>query len=463
MTSYEFITNRVDSPAIPGGTITVGSCTNISYGSVVAITPGKANVTRNYEPYGEVAVLYDPTKGRKFSALKKTGAILFSPYQKSLTKVTNSISSRYKETVSLYQLAADCGSTPPACYVGPLVTRKASWTENDDFSSLSARLPMNGRERSYYTQAVLDAISSTQQSAFNQALNAYDLLTELGELRETVGYLAGKVKGGADLLSKFAEKDPKAWREGRRSTAKTLMRSSDAALRKLGSRWMEYRYALMPLFYSFKDISSLIEDKAYRYQSERDKKTISLDYTALTGLLDEELYVESSGIITVRSLTKARFDAGDLQRLVSTVGLNPFRTAWELIPLSFVVDWLLNVGDAITSLTGIDYASERLGTTSVRESSKFTYTHTDRTKVDVLQAGRPSTNLCGVVRPRNEYHFDLKHRNVVRVVETESYSRTIWQRPTPKIIFDPYLNWKRFIDGLVLGYQPTKKILRSLR
>jgi len=459
MTTYDSVTNRIVIPTFPAGSVAVGTCT-ISYGAYTP-EPPPSSITRSYEPYVESRRLYDPSKGRKWSALKKTGAILFSPYENSLEKVTSSISSRNKLRHIYYQITGDCLSSPPVCHIGTLVNVKPSWTENDDFSSLSERLLLVGRPRSDYDGTVEDTISSTQQSAFSQALNAYDLLTEIGELRETVGFFGSKIDEVADLMSKFADKDRNAWSKGRRSTAKTLMRSSDVALRTLGKRWMEYRYAIMPLLYSFNDVSKLLNEKANRYQSDRSRQRISLDYDPGEPLGNETLDVKSSGEIIVRSLTKGRFDMGDLQKLVSTVGLNPFRTAWELIPLSYVVDWILNVGDAITSLTGLDYSSERLGTTSVREKSIFTYTHHDRFTLSVAKAAYQ--NSCGQTVPGRSDNYDEKFDNVVRLEERDTYVRTIWTRPMPKIIFDPFLNWKRLIDSFVLGYQPTKKTLRSLR
>lgn len=457
---YYSVTNVQNNVGYPAGTKTVGSCV-INYTQAGGAGAGNpAPVLRRYEPFSESVTLYDPTKGRSFNALKRTGAILFSPYTNSRITTRNYISSREYDQSFYVRLGLSCMSSPPVCYVGDSQLVKRIWTENDDFSSLSSRLTIRGKLRNTYDGDVSDAISSTQQSAFDQALNAYDLLTELGELRETVAYLGSKLKGGADLVSRFAEKDLPTWKQGHRKTPKDLMRSSDKLLRSLGRRWMEYRYAIMPLLYSFKDVEEVLSGLSDQYKSDRSKVKIDLaDSPAIHE--DECLVVSSSGSIEVRSLTKGRFSLGDLQRLVTSLGMNPLRTAWELTPLSYVVDWLLNVGEAITALTGIDYASERLGTTSVRERSTFTYVHHDRNKWSNFPPSR--VNACGQDYTPAAYSYDKKYENVVREVVTDSYIRSLWSRPTAKIIFDPYLNWKRLIDAFVLGYQPTKKILRSLK
>lgn len=51
--------------------------------------------------------------------------------------------------------------------------------------------------------------------------------------------------------------------------------------------------------------------------------------------------VSASEQIEQRCFIKRRFDAG----YASGLSFNPFLTAWELVPLSFVIDWFVNIGD----------------------------------------------------------------------------------------------------------------------
>lgn len=459
MESYETISHR-NSVTFPAVTINRPPCTPYSVAATTYSPP--TGTTRFFEPYREERRIFDPSKGRRFAKLKNSGAIVMSPYENSLKITENSLSSRDKYRWYSRWLNACCNpGTGIYCNVNPLEIKTPTWTENDDFSSLSAKgLTVIGEYMSMFEAQVPDAIVSTQQHAYSEAMNAYDLLTEMGELRETVQYLSSKVDGTAGLMKKFADKDLPAYREGRRLNAKRLMRSSDAALRKLGRRWMEYRYALMPILYSFRDVSKLLELHG-RYQSDRAKVVINCNaFPSLTGTEDNILYVHTEGQITVRSMTKAYFDSGDLHRLVSTLGLNPFRTAWELIPLSFVADWVLNVGDAITALSAIDYSTQRLGCTSVRQETTETVYHKEHWYGTNY---RPAQTLPDRVLPAVEDRYDRTWETPVRKTVVNSYVRTLWTRPDPRLLVDPFINWKRFIDGLVLGYQPTKKILRSLK
>jgi hypothetical protein len=224
---------------------------------------------------------------------------------------------------------------------------------------------------------------------------------------------------------------------------------------------MEYRYALMPLLYSFNDISKLVKEHGFRYHSERAKEKIDCNNSPnLDFAPDNVMYVVTEGSIIVRSLTKSSYDAGSLQRLAATIGLNPFRTAWELLPLSFVADWAFNIGEAITALTGVDWSSQRAGCTSVREHTTETVFHKERWHGMRQIGGGPYP--CGTL-PLVQRPYDLSFENIIRVRTTNSYVRSLWNKPVPDVVFNPSITWKRFIDGLVLGYQPTKKILRSLR
>lgn len=459
-TSYPSLENIVIG-STPSGTINVGSCSPSAFPAYTWPREMGYPVTRTFEPYEEVRTLYDPTKGRKFKELRLKGEIVMSPYTNELETISRSISTRDHLRRFGVLWYASCPTPSRSCANTGWMPAYQSWTENDHIGSLSELFKVGSTLDSKLAE-IPDMVSSTQQAAFVDALNAYDLLSEVGELNETLSYLMDKVRGGSALVDKFRNKDPDTYQRGRRMTPKSLLRSGDAALRKLGARWMEYRYALMPLLYSFKDISKVIEEKAYKYQSSRKKDKLVLDsFPGFELLPDDCLVYALSGSIEVRSLTKGRFDYGALQRLATVIGLNPFKTAWELLPLSFVVDWFLNVGDAITAFTGVDYASQRLGCTAVRiRATEEIFHHESRTGNIYLDFG---LDPCGNQLPILDESYSDVYNNLVVHREINGYRRTLWNRPLPKLLFDPYLNWKRVLDGLVLGYQPVKKILRSLK
>lgn len=139
--------------------------------------------------------------------------------------------------------------------------------------------------------------------------------------------------------------------------------------------WLEYQYGWKPLM---GDIHGLYE--LFREQIERP----ALLLHAVRNMSDEErfsppIWISSFGGQSLiryyhRRKQKYRLDAvvdSSTLRTASRLGLvNPAELAWDLVPLSFVVDWGLPVGNTLAAMTatvGLDFLSGSY--TSVVESS----------------------------------------------------------------------------------------------
>lgn len=464
MATFESISDAV-SETYPGGSIPYGGTCTGSYtysGGNAGSVPRSVTIT--YTPIITHSSVYNPTKGskRNWEAIKKSGQISMTPYARSKETVEEFIVERpyrFRTWPSASAWCKDvCGGKVE---LGP---KDRYWTQRDHFGSLSNAVNVDETIPTYleHSEQVDEAISTTQQEAYANALSTYDLLTELAEGKETLSFLLGKVSGASEALRKFASTDEETYRRARGSTAKQLLKSSDKALRRLGSRWMEYRYAIMPLVYSIKDVNELLGKRDMVYKTERSKRTINHNYTrdeASPVPSDVFTYIRCDLETIVSSTVKLGYDHGALQRVLSQTSFNPFKTAWELIPYSFVVDWFLNVGDVITSQTSINLSSQTVCCTSVKRRETRERWLYDKS-IDVSTANR-TANPC-----RSAQSFNYVHtRNVEQVLQRttkESYNRSLWSKPKPKLVFDPYLNWKRILDALVLSYQPTRKLLRSL-
>jgi hypothetical protein len=122
-----------------------------------------------------------------------------------------------------------------------------------------------------------------------------------------------------------------------------------------------------------------------------------------------------------------------------SVGLtNPLLIAWELIPLSFVADWFVNVSDKLESLdvwlgkrflTGTETKIQR--STTKRFATGFT----------------PSSGYTGGLTDAG--YASLHKVNMTRVVLTTA--------PTIPLRFQNGLNPKRLIDGIALLRNLFKK------
>lgn len=456
--SYQVFTDRKDA-VLP--TVTLKDCdgNNVTFkGYTLATAPNP--ITLTYVPYEERYEEYDPTKGRSFKQLRKNGNILISPLMRSHTRTFNYLVQMHREfrgrsRPSSWSNGICCATFDRDKYC----TR--SWTEQGDFHYWSTTYNTPIIERTKVDQSDIErAVRTTQNAAYSEALSGYDLLTELAESKETLKYLLGKVGGAASLLKLFVAEEPSTFKKARGLNAKMLLKSSDRALRKLGSRWMEFRYAIMPLIYSIRDVSELLDSSGNRYKSTR-KREILLPSDGNSSLPSYCFVKETTGRVEVRSFIKQRFDSVGLQNLFeSRISFNPFKTAWELIPLSFVIDWFINVGDVVTSQTSIDFSSQMVCCTSIRTKLIETTYLQDKTYdwSDLPAYANPCVTLAA-----EQYRYQRDIYYPLRIVATDSYNRFIFQRPPLSIDLDVFLNWKRFVDGLVLAYQPTSKTLRSLK
>lgn len=467
MATYSTITNRVVAPPVAAGTFTFnsGTCSPLNYNAISYESTVPLPVTRTYEPIQIRKWRVDPTKNdrRNWSAIKRSGSISMTALSVGEEKTEQFVVGTPREEPWHPWNTAKC-ATGTQFQVRDHGERLSTWTENTDIRALSSSiwLPQTSLDSKSFQEQISDAIASTQSAAFANSLSSYDVLTELAEGRQTLSYLRGKVEEAANVLRKFADEDPSTHRKARNLTAKSLIRSSDKALRRAGSRWMEIRYAIMPLIYSIKDVNELLGSRNAVYKTDRSRETVrmSLDRPS-SGVTGKRVAFNTASYEAVISSTvKSAYNRGALQRVLALSSFNPFKTGWELIPYSFVVDWFVNVGDVITSQTSIDLSSQKVCCTSVKKTMTTTAWLHDSTERDV-NLSYPPSSYSGSSTVYSK-HYSRYVEAPLQIVSTKTYDRFLWSKPEPVLTINPYLNWKRYIDASVLSYQPIRKLLRSL-
>jgi len=383
-----------------------------------------------------------------------------SRYSNHSTLVENHVVTRHYETkfwADYYRI-----KNGSCCNPGFTWTGISSYDKNDDLSSLAySGLPTVHLSSRPSAQAIDDLIAITQTEAYASHLNGFDLLTELAEGRETVRSVVDGVKAAAGSISGVATKDTRSWKRFRNLTPRKLLRHADKAARALGSRWLYLRYALLPIIYSFRDIAEVARDSKFTFDTDRSYRSISVNGVQTGEIPEVTCLVESwDGIVRVNSTVKSAYHEGVLQRVLAHVPFNPFRTAWELIPLSFVVDWFINAGDVITSQTALDLSSQRAACTSVKEEL-IRRVYLKDSSSDVSVRNWSPGNVCRP--PYQENHtYQRDNFDVLQTTTIENYTRTLWSRPEPTISFDPFVDWKRWLDSVALANRPTQRLLRRL-
>ena len=123
--------------------------------------------------------------------------------------------------------------------------------------------------------------------------------------------------------------------------------------------------------------------------------------------------------------------------LLSILKLNPLSTAYELIPLSFVLDWFVNIGDYITAMTNTISYTQQASCYSWKLEGELTI--------------RRKRNLPeGFTPPESTLRIEHYKRNVINPQDLSGLN------------LDPSLNWMRQLDAVALLWGPTKKIMKNL-
>lgn len=117
------------------------------------------------------------------------------------------------------------------------------------------------------------------------------------------------------------------------------------------NNWLEYQYGWRPLAQSIYETASLMTKPA--------KEGITVLETRMSESERKQYVQNLSGLISVwegtlnkRILLKVRlnFRPGTLQNLSMISSLNPVSIAWELLPYSFVADWVIDIGGYLRNM-----------------------------------------------------------------------------------------------------------------
>ncbi|DAD50913.1 maturation protein [ssRNA phage SRR5467091_9] len=255
-----------------------------------------------------------------YHSLKKCGKYL--PFN-SVLITTDTI-----EHIAGPVVAADITATPPHLYRGMY------------YEHSSHLIPEPTPSSSLTDAAVISA-------AANAASAVFDVLTWIAEINETVSTLHQIFRVFNQRTRLMAELAAEFRRQNRYGRARS-------AFDIFTELWLLGRFGVRPLFYDAMNVSQALALKlakdlmvdGHGHQGE------SLDDEVDTGFTDYNIWWKRRikttlrGTFEHRGWAMSQFSSANAKRW----GFDPFVTAWEKVPYSFVVDEFINIGGWIRTL-----------------------------------------------------------------------------------------------------------------
>lgn len=352
-------------------------------------------------------------------------------------------------------IGGNCVPTPSdAPHTGPL---RSEW-RNVTHEIVCTSYTTNGFDANDLSKAV----ASVQADVTNRALTSYDILTDLAEARE-IPSLVRSVS--SDLYSILRSLNSRFKTSDMRTAAfispKQLLKHPMRALRKLGSEWMAYRYGIMPLVYSYRDMLKTV--KRGQEVTSKASAVVNPKPTGVTlpGSTSTYKWVEYVGSHVVSGTVYQYFPWGQGTAQLASLGFNPLVTAWELIPYSFVIDWFVNVGDYIAAKTSMPLSRMNWACISQRSNyTKKTWVHyPSETRYGYISNKLP-TNWYGSSppTPANRDVTNPEGSQLLTEEETQSYSRWLFNLGDARLQLNPSLNWRRLVDTAVMSLNQLRTI-----
>lgn len=187
--------------------------------------------------------------------------------------------------------------------------------------------------RPSFTRLHIDLKMKVKDEVMNLAQN-------MAEYRQTCSLFAGLA---SDIFRTF-----RSLRRGR------FPKGPESWTKEAANRWLAYQYGIKPLmsdiYNGIDEMSRVIPKPVYRRYGKRAQSTFrNVD-------LHPNPYVPirtSQGQWSLRSRVTAVITPSPIKTAAEYGLTNPLLLAWELIPYSFVVDWMIPVGDTLASLDAL--------------------------------------------------------------------------------------------------------------
>lgn len=209
----------------------------------------------------------------------------------------------------------------------------------------------------HWDKYVLAEYSNERDVALSKAwanvdISSIQALASLGELPETLHWMASLLKRMVGILDAFSRK------RVIRNLQK-IARNGTSVINEMSDMWLELRYAVRPLVMEMQqavEAWNAVLNKSDRFTARGFNR---IDSTIETSTESIALSSFIGATISRKRTLSANFRAGvlftiddNVNELRSVWGLDqPVETIWELIPFSFMIDWFFSIGHTISAWT----------------------------------------------------------------------------------------------------------------
>lgn len=228
----------------------------------------------------------------------------------------------------------------------------------------------------------------------------FQSVVALAELRETLGFLRNPLKSLNRELT-----DVRNWKRRKRK----LDRKTVAEV--VSDNWLSYRYAVMPTIH---DVRNLAEAVARTVVDAEPVRKTARGSASSNGSLTttEEISLSDTTTSTDKTVTVRAGILYELQLSPNTFGVGTEQipvALWEAIPLSFMVDWVLNIGSFIEAITPVAGVRRLASWTSI-ETEEASTRETWWARGGIHSNGQ-TRQITGDGRCTEKYNSTTKTRN----------------------------------------------------
>lgn len=281
--------------------------------------------------------------------------------------------------------------------------------------------------------------------------HTFDLGTFIGEMPETIRFGGALVVRIINAIAglRFKNLAPPSKRVvKRRYLDRVTLENSVDGIDASADAWLAYRYAVLPLVYSLQDAIRALEPPSPVFKRDRfrDSSEITLD-NSVRSRIYPDLNVQTLGAAqhVARVEAYTMLSAADVRK--RRVLLDLATTAWELTTLSYVVDWVIQVGDFLSALREPPC-----------QSQGFTVSHKYKIDIEVSYVGDDYDEWYGsgwsFERQTRSYEFG----NPLQLSE-RSYKRAVFDSNLPVIPVANRINFVRAVDAFALIFKGTRNKL----